>query len=99
MFTCYDMYNKWGVYNFDGALLERWERPKELKRTWMMACMSCMFNFRTSFTWRPGMLDYKQSKEYKENYQMDSSHINSVRLSRATKLREQILEKKRLALE
>ena len=99
MFTCYDMYNKWGVYNFDGALLERWEKPKELKRTWMMACMSNMYNNRHKFSWKPGMIDYKKSKDYKENYQLDSTHINNVRLSQATRLREQILAKKKLALE
>ena len=45
------------------------------------------------------MIDYKKSKDYKENYQLDSTHINNVRLSQATRLREQILAKKKLALE
>lgn len=40
LFTCYDAKVKWGLINIDPGLIERWERPDRLKRTWYLAIMS-----------------------------------------------------------
>lgn len=42
MFTCFDAKKKWGstMVPIDTGTIERWEHPKQLKRTWNLCFMS-----------------------------------------------------------
>lgn len=86
-FTCYDMWVKWGTVNFDSSLIEMHEKPRDLHRQWMMACLSWMYNYYLKTGRLAGGISYKESKEYKKMYAKNNSHEASVRLSQAQKLR------------
>lgn len=94
-FTCYDMWVKWGIIHFDGNLIEKWERPKELHRQWNLACMSFVYNnYLKKGGELSGSIDYKQSKEYQKLYANNQSHEAGLRLAAAKKLRAKIDEKR-----
>ena len=67
-FTCYDMWVKWGTVNFDGNLIEKFEKPRDLHRQWNLACMSWMYNHYLKKGELLLGIDYTQSKEYKKLY-------------------------------
>ena len=99
LFTCYDSWGKWGLIKFNANLIERWEKPRDLHRQWMMACMSWMYNnFRRTGELK-GAIDYRESKEYKKLYANNNSHEASLRLAAAKKLRAKQEEKRQLAQE
>ena len=81
------MYVKWGLVNFDGTLIESWEKPKNLHRQWNMACMSFVFNQFLKTGELKGTIDYKKSKEYKKLYAGNTSHVAGLRLAAAKRLR------------
>lgn len=87
LFTCYDMWVKWGTVNFDGSLIEMHEKPRDLHRQWMMAAMSWMYNNYLKTGKLSGAIDYKESKEYKKLYARNNSHEAGLRLAAAKKLR------------
>ena len=41
-FTCFGSHNKYGGINFDLGLMEKWEKPKELKRQWDQVVMAAI---------------------------------------------------------
>ena len=96
-FTCYDMWVKWGIVNFDGSLIEMHEKPKDLHRQWMMACMSWMYNNYLKTGKLTGAIDYKESREYKKLYAKNNSHEAGLRLAAAKKLRAKNEDKKQMA--
>jgi hypothetical protein len=49
LFTCYDAKVKWGLINIDPGLIERWERPDRLKKTWYLAIMSLITSKQVSW--------------------------------------------------
>ena len=93
-FTCYDMWVKWGLVNFDGALIEMHEKPRDLHKQWMMGCLSVVYNNFLKTGKLSGAIDYKESKEYKKLYAKNDSHEASLRLAAAKKLRAKQEERK-----
>lgn len=91
------MWVKWGQIKFDGNLIEQWEKPKDLHRQWMMACLSVLYNNFTRTGQLVGAIDYKESKEYKRLYAKSSSHEAGLRLAAAKKVRAKADDKKSLA--
>ena len=58
-FTCYDMWVKWGIVNYDAALIEMWEKPKDLHRQWMLACLSWLSDSYRKSGELKGAIDYR----------------------------------------
>ena len=66
MFTGMDFKGKFGLIDFDPSLIEQWEKPKELKRVWNLAIMSCLFG--NQITWEEldsYKKDYTKGKEFR----------------------------------
>lgn len=82
-FTCYDMWVKWGTVNFDGSLIEKFEKPKDLHRQWNLACLSWMYNYYIKKGELIGGINYQQSKEYKKLYANNKNHEAGLRLAAA----------------
>ena len=93
------MWVKWGTVNYDGSLIEKWEKPRDLHRQWMLACMSWIYNNYLKTGEIKGAIDYKQSKEYKKLYAKNDSHQANLRLAAAKKIRAKQEDKKMAAFE
>ena len=93
------MWTKWGLINFDAGLIEMHEKPRELHKQWMMACLSWMYNDYLKTGKLTGAIGYKESKEYKKLYANNNSHDAGLRLAAAKRLRAAAEERKKLALE
>ena len=35
----------WGMYRYDEYLIERWERPRDLHKMWLLSVMSVFVHF------------------------------------------------------
>ena len=67
MFTCYDHYRKWGDYDYNAGLIEFWEKPNQLKRTWNFCIFSAVrCNCLTYEDLEPFRRKYTDSKLYKK---------------------------------
>ncbi len=59
LFTCFDSVQSWGSNPIDHELLQTWEKPKKLKRTWNFAVMSAVFN---------NQLTWEELEPYRKNH-------------------------------
>jgi hypothetical protein len=75
LFTCYDAKVRWGLINIDPSLIERWEKPNKLKRTWYLAIMSVISSGH--LTWEemePYRVHYTKSKVSKRSKRRRADH-------------------------
>ena len=102
MFTCSDMWVKWGSVKYDPELIERWEKnPRKLNRLWNLAIMSLLYNRAIRVEDLDPEKNFKLSSSYKRmmgNTKMQS-HESHIRLEQAKRLRAKVDENKKMALE
>lgn len=101
MFTCHGSWVQWGTVDYDHGLIERWEKPKALKRTWNLAMMYLLQNKTVKIENLNIGSNYKKSPIYKKMMAgtSEKTHQAQIRLGQAKNLQARSDENKRLALE
>jgi hypothetical protein len=95
LFTCYDARAKYGMINLDAALIERYEKPRELKRMWNLAVISALYTKQLSWeNIKQYRVGYASSGEFKSHLKRNSSHESSIRLIKAKQLKVKADERK-----
>jgi len=101
MFTCHGSWVQWGTIDYDPGLMERWERPKALNRSWNLALMFLIYNRTIKIENLSLASNFKNSTAYKKmmGNTSEKTHQAHLRLEQAKKLQAKSDENKRLALE
>jgi len=84
------------MIDLDAALIERYEKPKELKRMWNLAVISALAEKKLS--WEEiaqYRVDYTKSGEFSGHLSRNSDHENSLRMLKAKQLKEKAEERKK----
>jgi hypothetical protein len=72
---------------YDMGLIEKWEKPKELKRQWDQVCMAAIYN--KDITWEEmeqWRIPYQKSKAFKKYRSSSTMHEDNKRLVSAKEL-------------
>ena len=94
-FTCHGSHNKYGGIDFDFGLIEKWEKPKEIKRQWDQVVMAAIYN--KDLTWdemETYRKDYTKSKTFVKYKGSNKMHEDFKRLENAKELKakQQVLK-------
>ena len=99
MFCGYDAKAKWGMIDYDPSLIERWERPKELHRVWILSIMSGIKSGQ--IPWEDisqYRKPYTEGKDFRRFIAINSGHESSVRAELAKEAAKKNAERKKEAL-
>ena len=95
LFTCYDGKTKHGMFDLDTALIERYEKPKELKRMWNLALISALAEKKLKWEEiEQYRVDYSKSGQFTKHLENNSNHESSLRMLKAKQIKEKAEERK-----
>jgi hypothetical protein len=78
------MNKRWGHEKPDFAVVEMWEKPKDLHRNWMLVILGCLVSGNTTIN---DLKQFRKPYNHKQSKKQISDNEDSKRYQKATEMR------------